>query len=263
MSIQRYGKLTATDLRLLLGFVDQLGQEENEAYELLAAKRDKIFPAGGRGHPWCHLYELPTSQMFSAIIHAYGMQDAIRSIAISENQVLAMADLIQAMNTEDTEVPEGEALIEVISLVQPIMNNLRCMMAYGCCINDLIKTAREGKLRQRDQALLRAIRIDPTVIGCQTAISRMSHAAVQKDRKFLRKIHNALSGKLGKREQSNYQKIRLILRTLHDAGASRLSDEQLKQLFVDELRLYSDPGHSAGKNLQELAHTIQKQKSTI
>lgn len=258
----KYGKLTADDLRVMLGFIDLLQQEEAETNALAATKRAKIFPVGGQGLTWCHLYELPAIEMYARIILAIGMQDSLKEIASSENQIQAMAEQIRAIDDMDIDAPEGEDLLAVISLVQPIMSSLRCMMVYGCSVNDLIRTAREGKSRDWDQALLRAIRIDPTVIGCQTAVARMSYAVMQRDEKFVGKVSRALSGKLGTREQRNYQQMRLVLQALHDSGANRLNDEQLKALFVEELKLYS-PTVSAEKNLKEFAYNFNKQKSTI
>jgi len=51
---------------------------------------------------------------------------------------------------------------------------------------------------------------------------------------------------------------------LHEAGATSLSDEQLQQLFVDELKLYSgnEKGGGSTKALRKFAETYMKKNAT-
>lgn len=91
----------------------------------------------------------------------------------------------------------------------------------------------------------------------------MSRAIFFNDSKFLNKIKNALSRKLGVRESKNYRKIRFILQVLHESGGVNLTDIELKELFVTNLKIYSDSQASSQKNLKELAYNFKKQKSTI
>lgn len=69
---------------------------------------------------------------------------------------------------------------------------------------------------------------------------------------------------MAKREQANFQKMRLVFEVLHEVGASRLSDSQLHQLFVEELDLYSSNAKSGGnaKALRKFADTYMKRSTT-
>lgn len=58
--------------------------------------------------------------------------------------------------------------------------------------------------------------------------------------------------------------MRLIFRILSEAGATRLSNDQLYQLFVEELKLYTanSAGGGVEKSLRKFADTYMKQYAT-
>ena len=93
---------------------------------------------------------------------------------------------------------------------------------------------------------------------------RISKAALLKDNRFFAKLRAAINGKLAKREQANFQKMRLVFEILHEAGASRLSDSELHQLFIEELKLYSSNARGGGnaKALRKFADTYMKKSAT-
>lgn len=84
------------------------------------------------------------------------------------------------------------------------------------------------------------------------------------DQRFLAKLKGAFSGKFLKREQANFQRMRVILRVLSETGAGRLSDERLHELFVKQLRLYSSDSKRGDvkKNLRKFANQYMKIATT-
>ncbi len=84
--------------------------------------------------------------------------------------------------------------------------SLFCILYHGCFLNELIARVRAGD----DEALIDAIRIDPTVVGCQSVIEKISKARRLRDDGFLNKLKKTQSGVSAKLKQANYQKIRLI-----------------------------------------------------
>lgn len=141
-----------------------------------------------------------------------------------------------------------------------LLNTLRCVLYHGCFLNELIERVRAGD----DKALFDAIRIDSTVISCPSASLRISKAALLQDNRFFAKLKAAINGKLAKREQANFQKMRLVLEVLHEAGATRLSDAQLHELFVEELKLYFGNAKGGGndKALRKFADTYMRKNTT-
>ncbi len=138
--------------------------------------------------------------------------------------------------------------------------SLYCVLYHGCFMNSLIERARSGD----DKALFDAIRIDPTVIGCKSIIGRISKAARLQDTPFFNNLKKAFDGKKAKRQQENFQKMRVIFKVLTDAGALRLTDSQLRELFINELKLYTanSSGGGSEKALRKYADTYMKQNTT-
>ena len=95
-------------------------------------------------------------------------------------------------------------------------------------------------------------------------LARISGATLLQDVKFFANLKAALTGKIAKREQANFQKMRMVLEIIHEAGGSRLNDQQLHQLFVEELNLYSGNAKGGGsvKALRKFADTYMKKNST-
>ena len=139
---------------------------------------------------------------------------------------------------------------------------MRCVLYHGCFLNELIARVLIGKGSDKD--LFDAIRIDPTVIGCKTAIERISKAVLLKDEDFLKKLKAAINGKVTKREQQNYQKMRLVFEILYEANSDKLDDQQLYDLFVKSLKLYSWNESQGGnaKALRKFADTYMKKQAT-
>ncbi|MDP1558191.1 MAG: hypothetical protein Q8K48_06310 [Candidatus Planktophila sp.] len=131
--------------------------------------------------------------------------------------------------------------------------SLFCILYHGCFLNELIERVRTGD----DKALFDAIRVDPMVIGCQSVIERISKARRLQDVDFLDELKKTQSGVSAKLKQANFQKIRLILKVLSEAGATRLTNEKLYQLFVEELNLYTanSKGGGSEKALRKFADT--------
>ena len=138
--------------------------------------------------------------------------------------------------------------------------SLQCVLYHGCFLNELLERARAGN----DKALFDSIRIDSTIMGTPTAIKRYSKAAFLSDHSFFKKLKAALNGNKTKREQANYQKMRLVFEILHEAKAARLNDDQLYQLFIKELNLYSGNEFGGGntKALRKFADAYMKKQAT-
>lgn len=221
---------------------------------------------------WSHLYEKPFNDCLAIFFLLNDMSEDIKSAAKSKNKLQALNELTAKIDPHLDSILDGITNVEDqkqfitlnLSLSFLYINSMRCQMIYGQYINELIKTSRESTdFKLADKSLIQAIRIDASVVGCPTALKRISRAVFFSDRKFLNKIQNALSGKLGVRENKNYRKIRFILQVLYESGGINLRDKDLKDLFVKQLNLYSDTQSTSEKNLKELTYNFKKQKSTI
>lgn len=220
---------------------------------------------------WAHFYEKSfIENLNDFFVNAQLIQQKEKIIA-ADNQIQATLsfqdNLADNLDKIKNNLPEDQHLSFGASMMTygiVMLKNARSLMIYGRYINDLIAIARtSNSLKERDEALLNAIRIDASVITCKTASVRISKAVCFSDTDFLKDLRNAIEGKLGELEAQNFQKMRFILQVLHESGGINLTDKELKELFVNQLNLYSDSQSTAEKNLGEFTRKFKKKKSTI
>ena len=271
--------ITSEDLRTFLEFWPSFSAETDEVQQMLIDEKDKFFGKETEFFAWCHLYEFPIKQHISlanaGIVEGYAkflkeehLTGWYKQIVDTPGQIAALPDIYRQvdhhfdaieLNKEDVQgiLP---TLAATFGLGISMYHTVRCVLFHGCFLNELIERVRTDD----DKALFDAVRIDSTVVGCMSVSNRISKAALLKDNRFFAKLKAAINGKLAKREQANFQKMRLVFEVLHEAGASRLNDTQLQQLFVEELNLYSSNAKGGGnaKALRKFADTYMKKNTT-
>lgn len=261
------GKVSPADIRLLLTYLPILERDADDCQAIARQNRKRIFARDCANPQWCHLYELSALEHIGHTVTGVGLSADLAECAKSPNPISAVLGKLQtvskALDQWEPSVEEREQLRPNVAahlgIGISVLNTLRSLMAYGVYLNDLIAQVRAGD----DASLMKAVRIDATVIGCPSVVRRVSEAALEGDHRFVAKLKNAIGGKLAKQEQANFRKMRLVLRVLHDTGAGRLSDDQLYDLFVKELDLYPDPGTGdPGKALRKFADQYMKKAAT-
>lgn len=283
MAENHYAKnITAEDLRLLLALWPMLNAEAEESRQGMQEDRTKLLGNDAEPFAWCYLYDMPIKEhivitLTSIALDFEGMLDPqqlvswLKQIADCPSQVREIpkvANLVKqhfdSMADPSKELTEKmrPKLGQIFGNAWSMSNSLRCILYHGCFLNELVARVRENN-DVDDKALFAAVRIDPTIIGCISVSNRISKAALLKDNSFFAKLKAAINGKLAKREQANFQKMRLVFEVLSEAGATRLSDAQLHELFVKELKLYSGNAKSGGsdKALRKFADTYMKENA--
>lgn len=276
MTETSYAKgITVQNLRAFLEVWSTILNGIEEAIEIMNIDGDRLFGTGNDQFSWCYLYELPVrgliGKLFSEVTHI--VPESILSrwhtqLANCPGNIGELPNLYVEVNTHfdlrfDPDVEQIEALRPHLSGMGASLIAMRysfySILYYGCYLNELIARARAGD----DEALFSAIRVDPTVVGCPSVIDRISKARRLQDREFLDELRKTESGVSDKRKQINFQMMRLVFKVLIDAGAVRLSDEQLHELFVKGLKLYAanEKGGGAEKALRKHADTYMKQKA--
>lgn len=271
--------ITADVLRTFLAYWPVFSKEAEDAQRMMIEDQDKFLGKEAELFAWCYLYELPFKQHIGAvnagtlegyakILQEENLADWHRQLANTPGQIAALPDVISQIehhfDAQELSKADAEEMLPTLAaylgMALSMYNSLRCVLYHGCFLNELIDRVRAND----DKALFDAIRIDPTVIGCPSVSNRISKAALLRDDDFFTKLKAAINGTQAKRDQANFQKMRLVLEILHEAGASRLSDAQLHELFVEELKLYS--GHAEGggsaKALRKFCDTYMKKSTT-
>lgn len=268
------GKISSDDLALFLTISDSFLREANEAKSIFLEKSDDLSAPGSAKPSWCHLYELPLLQHAMQVVAMFGSQDVIQRLAGSDNQIREAKSLIDQASAEidawepspDESEQLRQSLPSIYALAFSLTSTFRSLMTYGVYLNDLIAVVRQGG-EDAEKALMSAVRVDPTVVGCPSVIAYISQRTLLEDRKFLRRLGQAMSGRLTASEQTHFEKVRLVLQALHETGARRLSGPDLYQLFVEELELVegdelsdSDVGN-VENNLRQYAYQFFKKKA--
>lgn len=265
--------ITAEDLRLLLDLWPRITAEFEDMMRMLTEDKDIIFGKDALSFSWCYLYELPVKELMVLPMAGFFTDEKfvaiVKDLVASPSQVAALPNVISRIGAymDALEDPSKEEVAEILPFLGAYLgvsfatfNSFRCVLYHGCFLNELIQRIPHGD----DKALFDAIRIDPSVIGCKTVMARISKATLLQEVRFFSKLKAALTGKIAKREQANFQKMRLVLEVIREAGGSRLSDQHLHQLFVEELNLYSGnaKGGGSAKALRKFAATYMNKSST-
>lgn len=267
----KLGQLSSEQIRFLLDLLPRLESEAKACQDIVASKRDKLFAPDCIPATWSHLYEKPFTEHIARAIHVFGLADELEQIANSPNKVDAAISVITEVSNDDSELSPAEKeeirpyLGIIFGITTSLIRSMQCLMAYGAYLNELIAIARTGGVRG-DKAIYKAVRIDPSAIGTPTVINRLSQALLENDQTFLLSVKKSINGGLSKQAQANTDKIRLVLQVLRESGASRLSDDELVKLFVNELKLYSatakaGTGDSA-KAIRSIENRMRKAKAT-
>ncbi|PTQ76746.1 hypothetical protein C8R26_11465 [Nitrosomonas oligotropha] len=277
MNETNYAKgITAQNLRIFLELwplvaigVADTKKTINDCDDRLIDKEDEEFI-------WCYFYELPTNELIvllcTGLLQFVSLEqilDWFKQMSDSPGNIGALPDILNQVHEHFDGRPSPTKndlkslrpfLPEISAAFIAVQYSLYCVLYHGCFLNELIERARSGD----NKALIDAIKIDTSVIGCPTAVGIISKATRLQDMKFFAKLKSAINGKKEKLKQENFQKMRLVFEVLYEAGALRLTDKQLYLLFVEELKLYTanSKGGGSDKALRKFADTYMKKNAT-
>lgn len=269
--------ITALNLRAFLELWPLVALGIEDTKQTINDCDDRLFDKEDEEFSWCYFYELPTTELIVLLCIGFlkfvpleqilgwfkQMSDCPGSIgALPDiwNQVHEHFDARPNPSKDDLEVLRP-SLPMISAAFIAVQYSLWCVLYHGCFLNELIERARNGD----NKALIDAIKIDTSIIGCPTVVGKISKATRLQDVKFFAKLKSAINGKKEKLKQDNFQKMRLVFEVLYEAGAQRLTDKQLYQLFVEELKLYTanSKGGGSEKALRKFADTYMKKNATI
>jgi len=243
-----YGNLTRDDLSLVLSLLPLLEQERLGLQARIAQKPEKFSNLIALGFTWAHLYDLSLPQLLQAFLVLTGLREEIEDVAKQPDHVQTLfTKFVESDDIEEWKGGEGGkyTMGDLIGYQFALIGNLDCLLIYGCYLNDLMAHAKQGDFK----ALLKAIRIDPSIVNSPLGRHLIATSVITGDKKLLEKIRTAMAGKTGR--QAHYLKsFRFLMQLLHEANALGLPTKDLTSL-VFELKAYSQaPG--AQKNVSEL-----------
>lgn len=252
----KYGKLAAGDIAMTLQLLPQFEQQRQELQALIDEKPEKFVEKFlTTGFAWAHLYEAPFLQFLSSFLAVAGLDGVVAHVTAQEKPIKAMFDMLDESDEMEWTGGSGGKFTpgDFLGYLQALVGNLDCLLIYGSYLSDLLAQARQGD----QEALLNAIRIDPSVVTGRTASVFISSAVVLGDGEFLADLRKAMAGKT-KKQAAYLQKFRFLMQVLHEADALGLPTKDISKLVFEVGAYARSPG--AEKNVSELIRKAKKLK---
>ncbi|WP_295624045.1 hypothetical protein [uncultured Nitrosomonas sp.] len=244
----KYGNLTLEQFKLLINKLPEIRGQMQELPDLLnSAPKDRVMGILDQGLYWADSYELSFQELLALLICALGCHQELHKAAQSDDPTQAVFSMFQNVEYETW---EGglEGLFEisdVVGLFSALQRNILSIMLFHRTLNAMVDEVRSGD----DDSLFNAVRIDRSIITCPTFALRISKAEVKNDRKFFIRLRSSLKGP-SKKHWEAYKDLRYAFFILRESGFNQMSDAQLEELLIHQLKLYSNaPG--ARKNLRK------------
>jgi len=245
---KEYGKITAEQFKTLIDKLPELRKQRGELSELVRgvskAKLEELLP---RDYAWSDIYELPFIEHLALMLLVIDKVDFIKQAAQAPDPQQVVLD---AHDLDDDEEWTGgwKGLFEkkhLIGVLFTIQRTILSIMLYQKTMSTLIDEVRQGN----DDSLFDAVRVDRAAVACPTIAARICRAELLHDKHFFIHLRNALKGPSQKHWQS-YQDLRYALCVLRDLGFDKLSDDQLENLLVHQLKVYPND-YNARRNLRK------------
>lgn len=242
---KEFGKLSIEQFRTLMGMVAEAQRQSAEMAQLFGEMSpDRLDTLLGEDFNWTGLYELPFVEHVAVAFVAFGKAAWVREASQAPDP---QQFVLEAMSQEDgaQELQPGVELGHVIGLTHSLHRTLLSLRVHQRSLSGLVQDVREsGDL----DSLFKAVRIDRAIVSCPSIAKQIARAELRGDEQFFRGLRNALEGPDG-RTMESLSEMRFALVVLRELGFGKLSDTQLEQLLVHDLKVYADRP-SARKNLR-------------
>lgn len=247
-SKKEYGKLSLEQFKQLVSELPEIRSQMKELPDILdSAPSEKIKEVLDQGLYWADLYELSFQESLALLICALGCHQELHEAAQSDDPTQAAFSMFQNVEFEGWKGGLGGLfeIGDILALFTVLQRNILSIMLFHRTLDALVDEAREGN----DDSFFNAVRIDRSIMTCPTFALRIAKAEIKSDKKFFIRLRNSLKGP-SKKYWERYKDLRYAFFILRESGFNQMSDAQLEELLVDQLKLYpNDPG--ARKNLRK------------
>lgn len=251
---KEYDKVTAEQFKALIDKLPEVRRQDAELTDVVrAVPKEKLGELLPKDFVWADVYEFSFIDHLALLIVALDKVEFIKqSVQAPDPQQVILDDFDISDDEEWTGGWNG--IFEkkhLIGLVVTLQRTLMSIMLYQKTMSTLVEEVREGS----DDSLFDAVRIDRSAVACPTIAARICRAELTRDKHFFIRLGKALKGPSQKHWQS-YQDLRYALFTLRELGFDKLSDDQLENLLVHQLKVYPNT-YNARRNLRK-QYTLSK-----
>ncbi|MDP5240884.1 hypothetical protein Q9Q94_15185 [Uliginosibacterium sp. 31-16] len=241
--MKEYGKLSLDQFKRLVAVLPELQQQMADIPRLVrGCSQEKLNQLFEKDFFWADCYELPFVEQIALLLYVLGKAHLPVEAAQQPDPQQACIDFID--QDEEWQGPvEPFKLQDVVGLTLMLQRNILSIMLYQRSLSALLEEARAGNF----DSLFKAVRVDRSIVACPTVAACIARAELADDKDFFLRLGHALKGP-SKKHWKSYQNLHYAMYMLRECGFDRMSEAQLENLFVNELKLYeAHPG--AGKNL--------------
>lgn len=244
--MKEFGKLTTAQFRTLVGKLLEVKGQRDEMSRLLSDMSDEKFDAlMGHDFNWAALYEMPFVEHMAVAFVAFGRADWVTEAAAAPDPQQHVLDAMDRDDDGPGELPPGIEKGHLVALVYSLQRTVLSVLLYQRSLSALVQDVREtGNL----DSLFNAVRVDRAATTCPTIANRIARAEMRGDKRFFARLRNALKGPIRKHWEW-LSDLRYSLAALRELGFDKLSDDQLEQLLVHDLKVYPNTP-TARKNLR-------------
>lgn len=253
---KEFGKLTTEQFKSLIHKLPELKKEglslERAVKDIPQERFDELFE---KDFYWSLIYEFTFIQHLAILIMAMDKLEFIDNAQNSTDSTQYVLDSLEDAD-DDSEWNGGWKGIfdkqDLIGLALSLQKTIVSIFIYNKTIHQLVEEVRQGI----DDSLFDAVRIDRSIVGAPTIAARIARAELKQDKHFFIRLRNAIKGPSQKHWES-YKDLRFALFTLRDLGFNNLTDDQLVDLLVNQLKVYPDT-FGAKKNLRKQYNQSKK-----
>jgi hypothetical protein len=186
------------------------------------------------GFSWAAAYELDYQHMLAALLLLIAEPEDLRELDQADDKTEYV--LRQAEDDEfavpTVRVKARKALL-ALGLLMALTKSAESLSLYSVSMNELVRRARHGDR----EAVVRAVRIDPSVLAAPSVSHQLSLAVMRKEKKFLRRIQKAFDGP--HKGLYPYKKLRYSALILQESGAlTPKNREHVFEVVANQLKLY-------------------------
>ncbi|MET0015030.1 MAG: hypothetical protein ABW088_15370 [Sedimenticola sp.] len=257
--VKKYGKYTADQLLQLSKYLRSLPELQTKWQALALDNPTDLQEALKPPFFWSAIYELSFLHQSMFLTFLSGMAEVAIDTQDEPDPQQHLLDIIRRDldsldDMPDFDLPEDFEERHLIGAWYAQIKTIECIWYYGVPLNDLVANIKDGD----DTALIKAVKIDRSIVSCPPIADRIARAEMVSDEKFFKMLQNALKGK-PKKPTDRYGPLRYILMALdQEEVLDQLSINERYILFCEELGLYP---HNTADPARSLHQFIQRWKS--
>lgn len=150
---KKYGKYSADELRVLIGYLPMLEEMLNELSSAAKDKQSLIFEENTVNGYWFEFYEMPFAEHFARVATFLGLASDIKKIdeSLDPTQALLreMAPLALKGDVDNVceELPDQyqkDNIPMLLGHIYSLASTLRCVLVYGFYLNGLMDIAKNN-----------------------------------------------------------------------------------------------------------------------